>query len=86
MSDFQNLPPQMQTALQIKLDGFIEACVQASRALNIGLTEAIDLTIRALMREIAAHKLDPDKVDAMWESALGTMVQASAPSTAQTIN
>ena len=58
MTDFQNLPQQNQTVLQIKLDGQIEACVLMARASNIGLSEALRLATTALLREIGAHSLD----------------------------
>lgn len=44
MSDFQTLTPQFQALLQIKLDGYIEACLLAARQQNIGLEEALQLT------------------------------------------
>lgn len=69
MSDFKNLAPVAQASVQVKLDGFIEACILTSRAFNIGLTEALNLTIRALLREIVAHKLSSDIAEELWIAA-----------------
>lgn len=74
MSDFKNLAPVAQASVQVKLDGFIEACIHACRACNIGLTEGLDLTIRALLREIAAHKFDPGLAEALWTAAMREML------------
>lgn len=49
------------TVLQIKLDGYIEACVLVARQHNIGLGEALWLTCAALLREADAHGLDRAK-------------------------
>lgn len=69
MSDFKNLAPVAQASIQVKLDGFIEAAIHTCRAGNIGLTEALDLTIRAVLREIAAHKFDPGLTEKIWIAA-----------------
>ena len=78
MSDFQNLSPQMQATLQIKLDGFIEACIHASRVLNIGLSEAMSLTIRAPAREITAHKFNTERANEMWAEVLSEVSATAA--------
>ena len=59
MSDLKALSPQLQTMLQIKLDGYIEACVLAARQQNIGFRETMQITMPALIRELAAHGHDP---------------------------
>lgn len=86
MSDFKNLTPVAQASVQVKLDGFIEACILMSRAHNIGLTEALNLTIRALLREIAAHKLDPRLAEQLWLDALQDITPPMTPSVADSIN
>ncbi|WP_442580267.1 hypothetical protein ACSBOB_33275 [Mesorhizobium sp. ASY16-5R] len=73
MPDFANLNGPQQAMLQFKLDGFIEACVHTARVNNIGLSEALDLTIRALLREIGAHKVDRDHANKIWVTALNEM-------------
>ena len=70
MSDFKALPQVNQISIQVKLDGFIEACFQMTRAHNIGLAEAADLTIRALLRELAAHHLEPVRASELWAAAV----------------
>lgn len=84
MSDFMNLSAVHQASVQVKLDGFIEGCFHVSRAYNIGLTEALDLTLRALLRELAAHKFDPDLANEIWLAAssqlLPDLSTANAPS------
>ena len=73
MSDFQNLTPQFQALLQIKLDGYIEACLLAARRQNMGLEEALQLTCRALLREFVACGRDRDATRALpmqaWQQA-----------------
>ena len=73
MSDFQTLTPQFQGLLQIKLDGYIEACLLAARQQNIGLEEALQLTCRALLREFVAYGRDRDATHALlmqaWQQA-----------------
>lgn len=69
MSDFENLTGQQKSLLQIKLDGFIEAAVQAARMCNIGISEALSLTMQALLREVAEHSIEPDKVAKICEAA-----------------
>ena len=54
MSDFDHLSDSHKTLLKIKLDGYIEAAVQAARIKNIGLFEALSLTAAAVVRELAA--------------------------------
>ena len=76
MPDLKNLTPIVQTSVQVKLDGFIEACILTCRAFNIGLTEALDLTIRALLREFAAHKFNPDLAEELWTAAASELLQA----------
>lgn len=56
-SDFDVLPDHQQTLLKIKLDGYIEAAVQAARARSIGAHEALFLTMVAVFRETTAHSL-----------------------------
>ena len=84
MSDFPNLSPIHQTTVQVKLDGFIEGCFHIGRAYNIGLTEALDLTLRALLRELSAHEFDPDLATEIWLAAssqlLPDLSAANAPS------
>lgn len=70
MNDFKNLDKQRQTVLQIKLDGFAEAAVQAARTQNIGPSEALLLACHALVREMAAYSLDRDIALSFWEEAI----------------
>ena len=70
MSDFKALPQVNQFSIQVKLDGFIEACFHITREHNIGLAEAAVLTIRALLQELAAHHLDPVRTSELWSSAV----------------
>jgi hypothetical protein len=83
MSDFKALPQVNQISIQVKLDGFIEACFHVTRVHNIGLAEAADLTIRALLRELAAHHLDPAKASAIWSAAAEELLPLTSGSAAQ---
>ncbi len=47
MSDFDRLSDSEKTLLKIKLDGYLEAAVQAARLRNIGLLEALSVTAAA---------------------------------------
>ena len=77
-SDFDVLPDRQQTVLKIKLDGYIEAAVQAARARSIGAHEALSLTMVAVFREMAAHSLSRESaheilalsapIGARWQS------------------
>lgn len=69
MSDFKALPQVNQISIQVKLDGFIEACFQLARAHNIGLAEATDLTMRALLRELAGHNVNVEVATGIWLAA-----------------
>lgn len=86
MSDFKNLAPVAQASVQVKLDGFIEAAIHTCRAFNIGLTEALDLTIRALLREIAAHKFDPDMAEELWTAASSELLLRPSQSNITNLN
>ncbi len=86
MSDFQNLSPQMQSILHIKLDGLIEACVHTARSLNMGLSETMLLTIRALLREMAAHNFDRCRADQIWIQAASEALPAAGKNTTATLN
>ena len=86
MSDFKNLAPVAQASVQVKLDGFIEACIHTARAFNIGLTEALDLTIRAVLREIAAHKVDPGLAEALWTTARNDLLPEARQDTITSLN
>ncbi len=70
MSDLSNLTKQRQAILQIKIDAHIEAVMLASKANSIGLSEALSLASRALVREMAAHSMDRDKAHRTLVSAL----------------
>ncbi|CUH46410.1 hypothetical protein [Ruegeria atlantica] len=70
MSDLKNLSRQRRVILQIKIDGHIEAAIFAAKANGIGLSEAISLTSRALVKEMAANSMDRDKVHRFLSSAL----------------
>jgi hypothetical protein len=69
--------------LQVKLDGYIEACVLAARQQNIGLKEALHLTCAARMREFAAHGRDREKVRLLllqaWEQACPDPASSAVP-------
>lgn len=57
MRDAELLTPQQRAILRLKLDGYIEACVQMARLHNIGLAEALELTSQALFREMATRSV-----------------------------
>lgn len=86
MSDFKNLAPVAQASVQVKLDGFIEACIHTARAHSIGLTEALDLTIRALVREIAAHKVEPRLAETLWTAARQELLPEACPGDISILN
>lgn len=65
MSDFNRLSAQAQSLLWIKLDGLIEACVQASTTQGLGVSEALDLMLRAVMRELQARQCDRAQAEAL---------------------
>jgi len=69
MSDFQKLSDQNRSILQIKLDGHIEACIQAAQIYSIGLSEALDLMLLASLREFQARQYDRSTVTAVFEQA-----------------
>ena len=69
-SDFDVLPDGQQTLLKIKLDGYIEAAVQASRARSIGAHEALSLTMVAVFREMAAHSLSRESAHEICVAAM----------------
>lgn len=69
MSDFQKLSDQNRSILQIKLDGHIEACIQAAQIYSIGLSEALDLMLVAALREFRARQYDRSTVTAVFEQA-----------------
>ena len=77
MADFQNLPPNYQASVQAKLDGYLEACIHVARAHNIGLSEAMGLTVRALLREMIAHKIDPQRANHIWALTTSELFQPS---------
>jgi len=70
MSDVGVLPARQQTLLTIKLDGFIEAAVQAAHARKIGVHEALSLTMAAVFREMAAHSLSRERAQEICVAAL----------------
>lgn len=70
MSDLDNLSKQRQAILQIKIDGHIEAAMLASKANCIGLSEALALASRALVREMAAKNMDRDMAHSILMVAL----------------
>lgn len=86
MSDFSNLNGQQQMLLQVKLDGLIEVCVHSARVQNIGLSEALNLTMRALLREISARNIDPAKAGRMWTHAISEAFSAAASTDQVAIN
>ena len=86
MSDFDNLSDHQKTLLRIKLDGFIEAAVQAARVKNIGASEALSLTMLALAREAAAHAIKREKAAAIWENAVDGTYCNSSETNLRTVN
>lgn len=70
MSDFERLNDQAKVALQIKLDGHVEACVHAAHSLNIGVAEALRLAATAFIREFAARGFDRNSTAAVFGSAV----------------
>jgi hypothetical protein len=71
MSDFDRLSDSEKALLKIKLDGYIEAAVQAARLRNLGLLEALSLTAAAVVREFTAYSLKREEVNEIWAAALG---------------
>lgn len=69
MSDFQKLSEQNRAFLQIKLDGYIEACIQAAQVNSIGLSEALDLMLLAALREFQARQCDRTTLTEAFERA-----------------
>ena len=69
-SDFDVLPDRQQTLLKIKLDGYIEAAVQAARARSIGAHKALSLTMVAVFREMAAHSLSREHAHEVCVAAM----------------
>ncbi len=70
MSDLSNLSKQRQTILQVKIDGYIEAAMHASKANNLGLSEALSIAAKALVREMAGQGMDQEKARSILMSAL----------------
>lgn len=69
MSDLKALPQVNQIAIQVKLDGFIEACFHVARAHNIGLRETTDLTICAVLRELTGPHVNVEAAMEIWLAA-----------------
>ena len=46
---------QAKALLNIKMDGYIEATVYAAKRLNLGLSEALFLSLLATLREFKAY-------------------------------
>lgn len=86
MSDFDNLSDRQKAFLQIKLDGFIEAAVQAARMQNVGISEALSLTMLAVAREVAAHAVKPEKAAEIWAAAIDKTYQNASEPNARTVN
>jgi hypothetical protein len=86
MSDFENLTDQQRLVLQVKLDGFIEAGVMASRALNIGLSEALSLATSALLREFSAHGVSREKLIETWKKAMEPIYPAPEAEALRRVN
>ena len=63
--------------LQIKLDGFIEGAVQTARMQNVGISEALSLTMLAVVREVAAHAVKREKAAEIWAAAHATQCRRS---------
>jgi hypothetical protein len=70
MSDFDHLSDSEKTLLKIKLDGYVEAAVQAARLRNVGLLEALSLTATAVVREVAAYSLNCEDANEIWSAAI----------------
>jgi hypothetical protein len=86
MIDFENLGDRQKAWLQIKLDGYIEAAVQAGRLHNLGLSEALSLTMLAVAREFAAHAVKREKADAIWAAAIRETYPAAIERNARAVN
>ena len=71
MSDFERLDDQNKALLQIKMDGYVEACILAARQQNIGIGEAMKLAATALLREFVARQFDRSATSAVLDDALG---------------
>ena len=61
----QKFYPETQSIRQIKLDGHIEACIQAAQIYDIGLSDVVDLMLLAALREFQARKYDRSTVTAV---------------------
>lgn len=86
MSDFDNLPNNQRLRLQIILDGLIEAAVQAARVQNLGLSEALSLTLQAVLREAAARSLSRESIEAIWDHALEEVVPSFVEQNSPIVN
>lgn len=86
MSDFDNLPSNQRLRLQIILDGLIEAAVQAARVQNIGLSEALSLTLQAVLREAAARSHSRESMEAIWDHALEKVATGFTESPPEMVN
>ena len=86
MSDFDNLSDHQKTVLRIKLDGFIEAAVQAAGFKNIGASEALSLTMLAVVREAAAQGIKRERVTEVWENAVDSTYCNASGTNLRTVN
>ena len=86
MSDFNRLSDGQKALLKIKLDGYIEAAVQAARIRNIGVLEALSLTTTALVRELSAYSLQRERANEMWEAAANQIYRNIEARTLRLVN
>ncbi len=86
MSDLGFLPDHQQTLLKIKMDGHIEAAVQAAQSRKIGLQEALSLTIAAVLREMAAHSFSREASNRIWVAALNLIYREVEEPGSRTVN
>jgi hypothetical protein len=86
MSDFDHLDNSQKTLLRIKLDGYIEAAVQAARMRNIGLQESLTLTAAAVAREVAAYSLQREKANEIWAAAVDQIYQNAENRASRAVN
>jgi hypothetical protein len=85
-SDYERLSAQQKAVLNIKLDGHIEASVAAARALNLGLSECLRLSLRATVRELKAHGIDANAAFELWSEASAEVYEREMGSEARAIN
>jgi hypothetical protein len=86
MSDFDRLSDSQKTLLLIKLDGYVEAAVQAARIRSIGLQESLTLTAAAFVRELAAYSLKREDANEILAAAIGQIYSVANKRISRVVN